>query len=76
LPGETDSILLKLQGLGLAVLVERRDTQHGPNERAFALLPKGADFVRYICGATQGAVSDTSTVPDLQTRWGTNASDG
>jgi hypothetical protein len=47
LPGEVDSILLKLQGLGLAVAVERREFQLGPNERVFALLPKGADFVRY-----------------------------
>jgi len=53
LPGELDSILLKLQGLGLVTQVERREFQLGPNERVFALLPKGADFVRYI----QGAVS-------------------
>jgi hypothetical protein len=59
LPGEKDSILLKLQGLGLAATVERRDTQHGPNERVFALLPKGADFVHYI----RGAVSSTATSP-------------
>ena len=53
LPGETDSILLKLQGLGLTASVERRETQLGPNERVFALLPKGADFVRYIEGANR-----------------------
>ncbi len=41
LPGERDSILLKLQGLGLATAVERRDTQVGPNERVFALLRRG-----------------------------------
>ncbi len=52
LPGERDSILLKLQGLGLATAVERRDTQVGPNERVFALLPKGADFVRYAKGTS------------------------
>lgn len=48
LDGELDSILLKLQGLGLATAVERRDNYLGPNERPFALLAKGADFVRYI----------------------------
>lgn len=53
LPGEVDSILLKLQGLGLAASVERRETQLGPNERVFALLPKGADFVRYIEGVNR-----------------------
>ncbi len=58
LPGENNSIFLKLQGLGLAAAVERMDTQHGPNERLFSLLPKGADFVRYI----QGAVGDHSSV--------------
>jgi hypothetical protein len=51
LPGELDSILLKLQGMGLVTQVERRDFTLGPNERVFALLPKGADFVRYIHGA-------------------------
>lgn len=48
LDGELDSIFLKLQGLGLATAVERRDNYLGPNERPFALLAKGADFVRYI----------------------------
>jgi len=51
LPGEMNSILLKLQGLGLVIAVERMNTQLGPNEQVFALLPKGADFVRYIEGA-------------------------
>lgn len=50
---ESESLFLKLQGLGLASAVERRDTQLGPNERPFALLPKGADFVRYIQGAVE-----------------------
>jgi hypothetical protein len=58
LPGEAASIFLKLQGLGLATAVERMDTQHGPNEQVFSLLPKGADFVRYI----QGAVGTPSAV--------------
>lgn len=58
LPGEAVSIFLKLQGLGLATAVERMDTQHGPNEQVFSLLPKGADFVRYI----QGAVGTPSAV--------------
>ena len=53
LPGETNSILLKLQGLGLVIAVERMNTQLGPNEQVFALLPKGADFVRYIHGAVE-----------------------
>ncbi|MFZ0913564.1 MAG: hypothetical protein WBQ76_11705 [Candidatus Korobacteraceae bacterium] len=48
---ELDSIFLKLQGLGLATSVERRDSSHEPNARVYALLPKGADFVRYIEGA-------------------------
>jgi hypothetical protein len=52
------SIFLKLQGLGLATLVERIATQIPPNEQVFALLPKGADFVRYI----QGAVGTPSAV--------------
>ena len=34
----------------MATSVERRETQLGPNERVFALLPKSADFVRYIQG--------------------------
>lgn len=51
LPGELASIFLKLQGLGLVTSVERMNTQHGPNEQVFSLLPKGADFVRYIQGA-------------------------
>jgi hypothetical protein len=55
LPGELDSVLLKLQGLGLATSVERRETQVGPNLRVFALLPKGADFIHYI----RGAVTET-----------------
>jgi hypothetical protein len=45
------SIFLKLQGLGLATAVERIQSQTPPNEQVFALLPKGADFVRYIQGA-------------------------
>lgn len=49
--GELDSILLKLQGLGLITSVERRETYLEPNERPFALLAKGADFVRYMTGA-------------------------
>jgi hypothetical protein len=53
LPGELDSLFLKLQGLGLDVSVERRNFQLGPNERVFGLLPKGADFVRYIQGAVR-----------------------
>lgn len=53
LPGEVDSILLKLQGLGLTAAVERRDTQVGANNLVFALLPKGADFVRYIEASTR-----------------------
>jgi hypothetical protein len=51
---ELDSIFLKLQGLGLVTAVERRNTALGPNERPFALLAKGADFIRYINGAVQG----------------------
>jgi len=51
LSGELDSLFLKLQGLGLTTSVERRETQLGPNVRVFALLPKGADFIRYIQGA-------------------------
>jgi hypothetical protein len=51
LPGELASIFLKLQGLGLVTSVERMNTQHGPNEQVFSLLPKGGDFVRYIEGA-------------------------
>jgi hypothetical protein len=51
------SIFLKLQGLGLATSVERKQTQLPPNEQVFALLAKGADFVRYI----KGAVDDAST---------------
>jgi len=57
LQAEYISIFLKLQGLGLATLVERKQTQLPPNEQVFALLAKGADFVRYI----QGAVSGLST---------------
>jgi len=56
LPGEGDSIFYKLQGLGLVESVEAAPALHG-DERIFALLPKGADFVRYI----QGAVSPDST---------------
>jgi hypothetical protein len=51
------SIFLKLQGLGLATAVERKQTQLPPNEQVFALLAKGADLVRYI----QGAVGADST---------------
>jgi len=50
LQAEHISILLKLQGFGLATSVERRETQIPPNEQVFALLPKGADFVLYIQG--------------------------
>jgi hypothetical protein len=51
---ELDSIFLKLQGLGLVTIVERRNTALGPNERPFALLAKGADFIRYVNGAVEG----------------------
>jgi hypothetical protein len=51
LQAEWLSIFLKLQGLGLASGVQRIETQIAPNEQVFALLPKGADFVRYIQGA-------------------------
>lgn len=51
LEGELNSILLKLQGLGLIMAAERRDITLGPNTRPFGLLAKGADFVRYITGA-------------------------
>ena len=51
------SIFLKLQGFGLATSVERIQTELPPNEHVFALLAKGADFVRYI----QGAVGTNST---------------
>ncbi len=54
------SIFLKLQGFGLATSVERKQTQLPPNEQVFALLAKGADFVRYIQGAV-GADSTAST---------------
>jgi hypothetical protein len=37
--------------------VERIATQIPPNDQVFALLPKGADFVRYI----QGSVATAST---------------
>jgi hypothetical protein len=60
LPGERDSILLKLQGLGLATATERRDSALGPNERVFALLPKGADFVRYVWGAVSTASTSSA----------------
>jgi hypothetical protein len=50
-------IFLKLQGLGLATAVERIGTQIPPNEQVFALLPKGADFIRYI----EGAVAEATT---------------
>src|SRR5208337_707904 len=55
LQAEYVSIFLKLQGLGLATSVERKQTQLPPNELVFGLLAKGADFVRYI----QGAVGTT-----------------
>lgn len=45
------SVFLKLQGFGLATLVERIQTELPPNEQVFALLAKGADFARYIQGA-------------------------
>ena len=48
--GEGDSIFLKLQGLGV-VVYNGNFSSTAPNERVFALLPKGADFVRYIQGA-------------------------
>jgi len=51
------SIFLKLQGFGLATLVERIQTEIPPNEQVFALLAKGADFVRYIQGAVGTAAS-------------------
>jgi hypothetical protein len=57
LPGELDSILLKLQGLGLITAVAPRDVVLGPNERPFSLLAKGAHFVRYISGAVGLATS-------------------
>lgn len=53
LEGELNSILLKLQGLGLIIAAERRGTVLGPNSRPFGLLAKGADFVRYIAGAVK-----------------------
>jgi hypothetical protein len=54
------SIFLKLQGLGLATAVERVETQIPPNEQVFALLPKGADFIRYIEGAVGEATTTVS----------------
>lgn len=57
LQAEYLSIFLKLQGLGLTTSVEPKQTQLPPNEQVFALLAKGADFVRYI----QGAVGPDST---------------
>ncbi len=56
LQAEYISIFLKLQGLGLATSVERKQTQLPPNEQVFGLLAKGADFVRYV----QGAVSSST----------------
>jgi len=55
---EWPSIFLKLQGLGLATAVYRIETELPLNEQPFALLPKGADFVRYI----QGAVGTPSAI--------------
>jgi hypothetical protein len=60
LPGEVDSLFLKLQALGLCVLVADQAFQPIASSRAFALLPKGADFVRYIHGAV-GTDSTAST---------------
>ena len=54
------SIFLKIQGLGLATSVERIETEVPPNEQVFALLPKGADFVRYIQGAVGTDSSGTT----------------
>ena len=54
---EWRSIFLKLQGLGLATAVERIPTELPLDEQPFALLAKGADFVRYI----EGAVGNAST---------------
>jgi hypothetical protein len=52
LPGEEDSIFLKLQGLGLAIAMQGSQNML-PGERTFALLPKGADFVHYMRGAVK-----------------------
>src|ERR1019366_5275803 len=58
LQAEHLSIFLKLQRFGLATSVERKQTQLPPNEQVFALLAKGADFVRYIQGAVGGASTE------------------
>lgn len=52
---EWRSIFLKLQGLGLATAVERIATELPLDEQPFALLAKGADFVRYIQGTAAPA---------------------
>ncbi len=48
--GALQSICAKLHSYGLIIQLERRNTQLGPNEIPYALLPKGRDFVRYIKG--------------------------
>jgi hypothetical protein len=50
---EHTSTFLKLQGFGLATSVERKESRNPPGEQVFALLAKGADFVRYIQGAVK-----------------------